>query len=147
MPTEENIKVMLVDDYELVLKWLESYLAAQNNIEVIGQASDGRQAIELACQLRPDVILMDINMPVLDGIDATKYILDRDPSIKVIAHSSLLDKVSVEKMSEAGACDFLEKGCGLNKVVKFIEDAAGEIPAFTLDIHSSNMDPVLTHLN
>lgn len=147
MTTEQKIKVLLVDDSEILLEGFSVLLAKQPNIEVVGQAHDGREAIDLSCQLHPDVVLMDIRMPVLNGIEATRGILNYYPSIKVIAHSSLLDEVSVEKMSEAGACDFLEKGCGLNKVAKSIEDAVGKIPALTLDVHSSNMNPVLTHLN
>lgn len=136
MATEEKIKVLLVDDNEFVLSGLGVLLARQANIEVIGKASDGRQAIDLSCHLHPDVVLMDIRMPILNGIEATRDILNRYPSIKVIAHSTLLDETSVEKMSEAGACDFLEKGCGMDKVVKSIEDAVDRIPVSILGINS-----------
>jgi DNA-binding NarL/FixJ family response regulator len=125
MVEAKEIKVLLVDDSEAILECLNDYLPVKTNIEVIGKASDGRQAIDLSGQLLPDVILMDINMPVLDGIEATREILLRHPSIKVIAHSFLLDKASTEKMSEAGASSFLQKGCSLGEIVEAIRETAG----------------------
>lgn len=146
MATEEKIKVLLVDDNELVLSGLGVLLARQANIEVIGKASDGRQAVDLSCQLHPDVVIMDIRMPILNGIEATRAILNRYPSIKVIAHSSLLDKASVEKMSEAGACGFLQKSFEPDELVEAIEDAVGKIPISTLADHSPNTNSVSTGL-
>ena len=124
MTSVKKIKVLLVDDCKHILELFGIFLDEQTNIKVIGKASDGKQAIALCCQLQPDVVLMDIRMPVLNGIEATKVISSRHPSIQVIAHSSLYSKATMGKISEAGACGFLQKGCSLDEVIKAIEVAA-----------------------
>ena len=128
MIAKGKIRVLLVDDSELILKGLSAFFAIKTNIEVIGQAPDGKQAIDLAFQLRPNVIIMDVDMPVLDGIEATRAILHRYPCIKVIMHTFLFDKIAIEKMSEVGACNFLQKGCSLNDLTKAIDDAVNKTP-------------------
>jgi DNA-binding NarL/FixJ family response regulator len=123
MVETEKIQVLLVDDSEGILEFLNAFLAKKTNIEVIGQASDGRQAIDLSSQLQPDVILMDINMPILNGIEATKEILNHYPSTKVIGFSSMVDEITTKMMCQAGACGLLLKTSNPENIFKSIVDA------------------------
>ncbi|MDQ1739972.1 MAG: hypothetical protein QOE53_1624 [Pseudonocardiales bacterium] len=103
------IRVLLADDHRLVRAGLAGLLDTAPDIEVVGEAADGRQAVELSAAVTPDVILMDLSMPVLDGIEATRLILDRDPAIRVIALTSFADKDKVSDMLASGAVGYLLK--------------------------------------
>jgi DNA-binding NarL/FixJ family response regulator len=103
------IRVLLADDHRLVRAGLAGLLGTAADIEVVGEAADGRQAVELSAAVSPDVILMDVSMPVLDGIEATRLILDREPSIRVIALTSFADKEKVNDMLASGAVGYLLK--------------------------------------
>jgi len=103
------IRVLLADDHRLVRAGLAGLLSTAPDIEVVGEAADGRQAVELAGTTGPDVILMDLSMPVLDGIEATRQILDAAPSIRVIALTSFADQDKVSDMLASGAVGYLLK--------------------------------------
>jgi DNA-binding NarL/FixJ family response regulator len=103
------IRVLLADDHRLVRAGLAGLLGTAPDIEVVGEAADGRQAVELSVAVAPDVILMDVSMPVLDGIEATRLIIDRDPSTRVIALTSFADKEKVNDMLASGAVGYLLK--------------------------------------
>jgi DNA-binding NarL/FixJ family response regulator len=103
------IRVLLADDHRLVRAGLAGLLSTAADIEVVGEAADGRQAVELAGTTEPEVILMDLSMPVLDGIEATRQILDRAPSIRVIALTSFADQDKVAGMLASGAVGYLLK--------------------------------------
>jgi len=103
------IRVLLADDHRLVRAGLAGLLDTAPDIEVVGEAADGRQAVELSATVSPEVILMDLSMPVLDGIEATRLILDRDPAIRVIALTSFADKDKVSDMLASGAVGYLLK--------------------------------------
>jgi DNA-binding NarL/FixJ family response regulator len=103
------IRVLLADDHRLVRAGLAGLLGTAADIEVVGEAADGRQAVELAGTTEPDVILMDLSMPVLDGIEATRQILDRTPSVRVIALTSFADQNKVSDMLASGAVGYLLK--------------------------------------
>ena len=103
------IRVLLADDHRLVRAGLAGLLGTAADIEVVGEAADGRQAVDLSIALTPDVILMDLSMPVLDGIQATRLILADAPSIKVIALTSFADKDKVNDMLASGAVGYLLK--------------------------------------
>ena len=85
------MKILLVDDHEMVRLGLKSYFDLQDDVEVVGEASNGSQGIELALELRPDVIVMDIVMPEMNGIDATLAILKEWPEAKILIVTSYLD--------------------------------------------------------
>ncbi len=85
------MKILLVDDHEMVRLGLKSYFDLQDDVEVVGEASNGSQGIDLALELRPDVIVMDIVMPEMNGIDATLAILKEWPEAKILIVSSYLD--------------------------------------------------------
>lgn len=103
------IKVILVDDHEMVRMGVSTYLSTQSDIEVIGEAENGKIGVELALTLRPDIILMDLVMDVMDGIDATKNIMSKWPEAKIIIVTSFLDDEKLYPVIEAGATSYLLK--------------------------------------
>ncbi|KRD84249.1 MULTISPECIES: response regulator [Priestia] len=103
------INVLLVDDHEMVRIGVGAYLSAQTDIHVIAEAANGQQAVELGLQLRPDIILMDLVMEEMDGIEATKQLIKQWPEAKVIIVTSFLDDEKVYPALEAGATSYLLK--------------------------------------
>ena len=103
------IRVVFVDDHEMVRIGVASYLSAQPDIEVVGEADDGRKGVELALELRPDIILMDLVMKEMDGIEATRQIIEQWPEAKIIIVTSFLDDEKVYPALEAGATSYLLK--------------------------------------
>jgi len=104
-----SIKVLIIDDHELFCESVGQMLAGELGVEVVGMGHDGRMAIELARQLRPNIILMDISMPHLNGIEATRIITGQFEDVKVIALSASMDKRSVREMLKAGARGYVPK--------------------------------------
>ena len=107
--TLSRIRVMLVDDHATLRKDLKKLLARYQNLEIVGDAKDGEEALMLVPQLKPDVVVMDNNMPKLNGIEATRYICREWPAIKVIGLSMLDEKEIRAAMLDAGAVECLQK--------------------------------------
>lgn len=103
------IKVVFVDDHEMVRIGVSSYLSAQPDIEVIGEADNGKTGVEMALELRPDIILMDLVMKEMDGIEATKQIIEQWPEARIIIVTSFLDDEKVYPALEAGATSYMLK--------------------------------------
>ncbi|MBT2758372.1 response regulator transcription factor [Mesobacillus foraminis] len=103
------IRVVFVDDHEMVRIGVSSYLSAQPDIEIVGEADNGRTGAELALKLRPDIILMDLVMKEMDGIEATRRIIDEWPEAKIIVVTSFLDDEKVYPALEAGATSYMLK--------------------------------------
>ncbi|MEW8969865.1 response regulator transcription factor [Mesobacillus jeotgali] len=103
------IKVVFVDDHEMVRIGVSSYLSAQPDIEVIGEADNGKKGVEMALELRPDIILMDLVMKEMDGIEATRQIIEQWPEAKIIIVTSFLDDEKVYPALEAGATSYMLK--------------------------------------
>jgi two-component system response regulator NreC len=114
------IKILLADDHKIVRQGVRTLLAAEPDMEVVGEADNGRATLRLAQELSPQVIIMDISMPDLNGIDATRQILAETPGVKVIALSMHSDSLFVLNMLKAGASGYLLKDCALEKLVKAI---------------------------
>jgi len=114
------IKVLLVDDHRLVREGLSSLLASYDNIKVIGEASDGRKAVRLAEKLQPDVIVMDIAMEGLNGIEATKQIIDSCPNCRVVVLSMHATSEYIHNAFRAGATGYLLKESAGQEVVEAI---------------------------
>lgn len=121
-----QIRTLLVDDYPSIRESLRTLLETIPDVEVVGEAEDGRTALELVHKLLPDVIIMDIRMPVMDGIEATQWITSVFPDVKVIAFTSCSDKSIIRKMFEAGASGFLLKGCGFVEIISAIKSCGRE---------------------
>jgi len=124
MTSSKQITVLLAEDHAVVRQGLCSLLNADGQFLVLGEARTGREAVEMAQALRPDVILMDIAMPVLNGLEATRQILTSDPKARIVVLSAHSDDVYVERMNEAGAAGFLEKQTSAEILTKAIREVA-----------------------
>jgi two-component system, NarL family, response regulator LiaR len=118
------IRVLVVDDHDLFRAGLASVLASNADIDVVAQASGGRTAIRLARELRPDVVLMDLRMPDLDGPAATKAIVEHNPTTRVLALTVASDESDVATAIVAGACGYLLKDSPIDDVVEAVRAAA-----------------------
>lgn len=114
------IKVLVVDDHELVRMGITRMLADVQGIDVIGEARTGEQAVSMARKHSPDVILMDVKMPGIGGLEATRKILRQDDSIKVIAVTQCEEEPFPSRLMKAGASGYMTKGAGLAEMVRAI---------------------------
>ena len=105
----QKIKVLIVDDHAIIRDGLTALLALTGDIEVIGEATNGHEALDLVRQLQPDVVLMDISMPVMDGLESTRRICKEFKDIKVLVLTQHDDKEFVFPVLESGACGFVSK--------------------------------------
>lgn len=118
------IRVLLVDDHRLVRAGLSSLLGATSDVTVVGEAADGAIAVELAAQTDIDVILMDLSMPVLDGVEATRRILSVKPAIRVVVLSSFSEQSRVRDAIAAGAIGYVLKDCSPDELLAAVRSAA-----------------------
>ena len=114
------IKVVLADDHQIVRHGLRSLLSVEADIEVVGEADNGRAVVRMVQELAPQVVIMDISMPDLNGIEATRQILTDSTGVKVIALSMHSDSLFVLNMFKAGASGYLLKDCALEELVKAV---------------------------
>lgn len=119
-----TIGVLVVDDHDLFRTGLSSLLSAEQDIEVLAQASTGRSGIRLAAELQPDVVLMDLRMPDISGHDATRAIIAERPSARVVVLTVSSADEDVEAAVHAGACGFLAKDTPIEEVVSAVRAAA-----------------------
>jgi len=118
------IRVLVVDDHRLVRAGLITLLEAAGDIEVAGEAADGRQALEAARAVAPDVVLMDLSMPVLDGVAATRLLLQERPQARVVALTSFSDRQRVNDVLAAGAIGYLLKDSRPDELLAAVRSAA-----------------------
>lgn len=116
----EKISVFIADDHPVVRQGLASFLNLQPDIELVGEAADGREAVDMVLDLMPDVVLMDLAMPVVDGIEAIRRIRARSPSTKVIALTSFGEEARLFAAVKAGAAGYLLKDTDPAEIVKGI---------------------------
>jgi NarL family two-component system response regulator LiaR len=114
------IRVLIVDDNEVVRRGLSLFLKAFDDFEMVGEATNGVEAVRLCAVLQPDVVLMDVIMPEMDGIVATEIIHREQPNVGVLALSSLKDDTLVEKMMKAGAVGYLLKNVSIDELAEAI---------------------------
>lgn len=126
-----NIKVLIVDDHAIVREGLKAVLQIDPALKVVGEAADGRQAIHLARQLKPNVVLIDMVMPVMDGIEATRQITTFCPGVRVLVLSSYPEKDLVERALAVGATGYLLKHSASGEVVKAIHEVNKGIAFFS----------------
>jgi len=119
------VHILIADDYPALRTILARALQTQASLEVVGEAADGYSAVLLADKLRPDVVLMDINMPGLNGIEATRRIVERNPGVKVIGLSVHCFEFYARRMLEAGARGYLLKDGDLDELLEAIETVCG----------------------
>ena len=116
------IKVLFVDDHEMVRIGVSAYLSSQPDIDIIGEAEDGQKGVELALSLRPDIILMDLVMKTMDGIEATRRIVEKWPEAKIIIVTSFLDDEKVYPALEAGATSYMLKTSKASDIAEAIRN-------------------------
>jgi DNA-binding NarL/FixJ family response regulator len=121
-----RIKILLVDDHAIVRQGLHSLLEKEPDIEVVGEAEDGRKALELTRILFPDAVIMDITMPNLNGVEATHLITHEFPKVKVIALSMHSDRTFIVSMLKAGASGYVLKECLSDELVEAIRTVTGD---------------------
>lgn len=119
-----SIRILIAEDHKIIREGLRSLLEKQADVEVIGEAENGNKAVEMAQEMSPDVVIMDITMPELNGIEATRQIMDTCQNVRVIGLSVHPDRQFVEGMLKAGASGYLLKDCAFNDVVTAVRVAA-----------------------
>jgi NarL family two-component system response regulator LiaR len=123
MTDPQPIKVMIVDDHPIVRDGLKNMLLAFDDLQLSGEAGDGRDALARCQQAQPDVILMDVIMPGMDGIAATRAILEQCPQVKIIMLTSFVEDSTVQSSLEAGAVGYLLKNAPINTLAEAIRSA------------------------
>ena len=122
------VRILLAEDHKIVRDGLRSLLETQQGMEVVGEAENGRLALELARQKKPDVVIMDVSMPDLNGIEATRQMLVAQPGVRVIALSMHSDRRLVAGMLQAGASGFLLKDCAFDELARAIHAVMSNQP-------------------
>ena len=121
-------KILIVDDHRILREGLRSLINGLPKMEVIGEADNGREAVQIAVEKRPDVVIMDVNMPDLNGIEATRLLLKEQPAVKVIGLSMYSDKRFVKGLLGAGASGYILKSGAFEELAKAIHTVmAGDI--------------------
>jgi NarL family two-component system response regulator LiaR len=119
------IRVMVVDDHAMVRTGLATFLQVSDDLDLVGQATNGQEAVELCERFQPDVILMDLVMPEMDGVTATRIIRERWPQVQVIALTSFQEKELVQDALEAGAISYLLKNLSIDDLTEAVRAAHG----------------------
>jgi NarL family two-component system response regulator LiaR len=119
-----TIRILIADDHAVVRQGLKMFLSLDPELEILGEAGDGKKAIEMARQLQPDIVLMDLLMPVLGGVEATATIRREMPDVEVIALTSVLEDKSVVDAVRAGAIGYLLKDTESDELIRAIKAAA-----------------------
>jgi NarL family two-component system response regulator LiaR len=119
----KTIRVMVVDDHDMVRRGLATFLLVKPDLEFVGEARDGQEALEVCGQVQPDVILMDLVMPALDGPSAIRAIRERHPEVRIIALTSFQEKELVQEALQAGAMSYLLKNVSVDELARAIRAA------------------------
>jgi two-component system, NarL family, response regulator NreC len=132
-----KIEIVLADDHRIIREGIKSLIEKQSDMQVIGEAKDGRETVSLVQELLPDIVVMDISMPDMNGIEAARQIISGDSRIKVIALSVHADKRFVNEMLNAGAAGYLLKDCAFEEMVHAIR---------TVMSNRSYLSPAITNI-
>ena len=129
MNDADPIRVMLVDDHQMVRNGLATFLSVHDDLELVGEASNGEQALAIFHHVRPDVVLMDLKMPRMGGVETTQALMERDADVRVIALTSFKDESLVQEALEAGAIGYLLKDVDADDLADAIRAAHRGEPA------------------
>lgn len=132
----KKITILLADDHMVVRQGLRALLSTEQDIEVVGEAETGREAVELTRQLNPDIVLMDIVMPSLNGLEAARQISKQSPNSKVLILSSYGDEEYVQRLDEIGACGYIIKQAAADDLLRAIREVQKGRKAFSPAIAS-----------
>ncbi len=144
------IRVLLVDDHTMVRRGLATFLKIYDDLELAGEAANGKEAIKLCGEIKPDVVLMDLVMPVLDGIAATRAICEQFPDVQVLALTSFKENERIQNVLEAGAIGYLLKDISADDLADAIRSAKMGRSTFATEatqslIQAANRPPALGH--
>jgi NarL family two-component system response regulator LiaR len=148
MEASSPIRVMIVDDHDMVRKGLATFLRIKPDLELVGEARNGIEALRVCDQVQPDVILMDLLMPEMDGPEATRLIRQRCPQIQIIALTSFQERDLVQKALRAGAISYLLKNISVDGLAEAIRSAYAGRPTLAPEatqalIQSASREPAL----
>ncbi|QDY44950.1 response regulator transcription factor [Planococcus glaciei] len=133
------IRILLVDDHEMVRIGVSAYLQSQSDMEVVGEAVNGEEAVHMALDLRPDVILMDMVMPVMNGAEATEAIIRQWPEAKIMIVTSFLDDDKVYPALKAGAVSYILKTSKASRIADSIRETMNGTPVLEPEVMSKMM--------
>lgn len=137
---DDSIRVLIVDDHQLFRDGLRALILSAPDIEVAGEAATGEAAVRVAAESRPDVVLMDIQMPDMDGIEATKALIERDPELNILMVTMFEDDQSVFKAMRAGARGYILKGAKHEEMLRAIRAVGSGEAIFSPGIASRMME-------
>jgi two-component system response regulator DegU len=121
---DRRIRVGIVDDNELVRRTLHTMLSCSPNLQVVAESANGSDGLSLVELMKPDVVVMDVSMPEMDGIEATRVISSRFPDTKVVVLTMHTDPTFADSALQAGACRFLTKDCGRENLINAIKECS-----------------------
>jgi DNA-binding NarL/FixJ family response regulator len=141
--TMKRITILLAEDHTIVREGFRRMLELEHDLAVVGEAQDGRQAVEMAAKLHPDIVLMDVAMPILNGLEATRQVIKALPATKVLILSAHGDLAYVTNAMETGAAGFLHKQSSAHEVYRAIREAHQGKTIFSTSISKrlDNFDP------
>lgn len=146
MQKSEPIRVMLVDDHDMVRRGLATFLQVNADLELVGEARDGAEAMAVCKRVKPDVILMDLVMPEMDGAEATRAILKNWPDVKIIALTSFQEKDLIHEALRAGATGYLLKNVTVDELAAAVRSAhAGQLTLAPEAVQALLQAPVNTN--
>jgi DNA-binding NarL/FixJ family response regulator len=123
------LKVLVVDDNEDSRFLLRKRLGGKRQFQIVGEASNGAEAVDLVQELEPDIVIMDVRMPAMDGVEATRRIKERFPDTSVLAYSGFRDLEQMDAMREAGAVGYVLKDAPAEELIMRLQDSAAQDPA------------------
>ena len=141
--TDAPVRLLLADDHTMLRQSLRRTMEDEG-LEVIGEAGDGDEAARLADELKPDVVLMDVSMPVLDGVEATRLITEHTPGVAVVMLTMHADADVVARAIKAGAVGYLVKDCTTEELVRTVRQAASGETALSADLAASMLEEMRT---
>ncbi|MFN2182721.1 MAG: response regulator [Anaerolineae bacterium] len=140
MPRADKIRLLIVDDHKVVRNGLQVFISLYDDIEVVGEARNGQQAVEQCATHQPDVVLMDMQMPVMDGPTATRLIREQFPKVQVVALTSFDEEEIVQRAIEAGAVGYLYKDVEEDELIDAIRSAREGRPVLAPEAMKALMD-------
>jgi two-component system, NarL family, response regulator LiaR len=138
----KRIRILIVDDHTVVREGLNALFSAEPEMEVVGMASNGREAVELARELNPDVILLDLVMPEMDGVQATRKIKENNPQARILVLTSFAEEHQVYSAIKAGAIGYLMKDTSSDQLIQAIQDTYFNRPALGPEIAKKLMQDI-----
>jgi DNA-binding NarL/FixJ family response regulator len=140
MAAPERVKILIADDHQLIIDTLTLLLKDAPDMDVLEEANNGEEVMQILQRRKVDLVLMDIEMPELDGIEATKQIRAKYPDVKVMALSGTKEKKTITKMLDAGAAGFVLKNCTKDELISAIRKIARGSKYFSSDVSEALMD-------